>query len=59
MLRGAFILAVGLSIGYAKAKHEDNALTDMVADMKKTANELGEAIKSAETTKTQEGEVVT
>lgn len=50
MIRGAFIFGAGIAVGMYISKHENASLVDLVADMKKTANDIKAAAQTEETT---------
>lgn len=58
MIRGAIIFGAGIAVGMYIAQNENASLVDLVADVKKTANDLKVAAQTGETqqTDTQTGE---
>lgn len=58
MIRGAIIFGAGIAVGMYIAQNENASLVDMVADVKKTANDLKVAAQTGATqqTETQTGE---
>jgi hypothetical protein len=50
VIRGAVIFGAGIAVGMYISKNENASLVDMVADMKKTANDLKVAAQTGETT---------
>jgi hypothetical protein len=40
MIRGAIIFGAGIAVGLYIAKHDETSLVDIVADVKKTADDL-------------------
>lgn len=52
MIRGAVIFGAGIAVGMYIAQNENASLVDMVADMKKTANDLKVAAQTGETKET-------
>lgn len=49
MIRGAIIFGAGIAVGMYIAQNENASLVDMVADMKKTANDLKVAAQTGQT----------
>lgn len=49
MIRGAIIFGAGIAVGMYIAQNENASLVDMVADMKKTANDLKTAAQTGTT----------
>lgn len=49
MIRGAVIFGAGIAVGMYIAKNDNASLVDMVADLKRTANDIKVAAQTEET----------